>query len=458
MTSAHGVAILGTLHSNEINMPEVLIISAEPRLVSAIRDVLEDGAAVECEAVDRWARGQALLFKERYDLVVLDYECLKLEALDAFITIDNVLLKENTAGVLLVRQPSERATQIEDSLQSIKTTIDMSRGKPNFARRLSQFRMEIESQSTADDSAELSREIDNFLSVEFELPDISHGSLKDISLLRALYTARIRKETGWLSLRSGNRRLRFGLKVGDVILPPGGPTRGDLLAAFGWVGGEFELESANAPSGKKVPTLELLVDAVGRLQQGEMHQRLEPMMHKIPVRTNLWEDRKDALDDFVALHALVRMCDGRTTWNEALNGMGSMVNEAFRAACFAMETDLLWTQQKSGVQGVLITYGRSVRKARQAVADAERKSTKAFRAETQDRTTFEAELFAQLGSMRDATAYENFEIWEGCGRDVVRNRFYQLVKEYHPDVYGGNILSRGETLAQKIFIFIKSNY
>lgn len=441
-------------------MAEVLIISAEPRLVSAVKDVLEKGTGVHTTSVDRWARGQALLFKDRFDLVVLDYECLKLEALDAFITIDNILQKEKTSGILLVRQMSERAAQIENSLQALQTTIDMSKGKPNFARELSQFRDEIDVRSslTQDDSVELSREIGNFLNVEFELPEVSSGSLKQTSLMRLLYTCRIRKSSGIMTIKSGNRSVRLGLDVGNAVLPSGGPTRADLLSTFGWVGGEFQFQEGAAPAGSKEAMFELLRDGISRLNQPQLHERFEPLMEKIPVQTNLWEDRQDTFDEYVALLGLMRMCDGKTRWDEVLNRMGSMANEAFKAAYFAIETDLIWTQEKAGVQGVLITYGRGVRQARQAVAESERQSTKAFRAESDDRTVFEAELFAQLAGMREATAHENFDIWEGCGRDVVRNRFYELVKEYHPDVYGGNVTGRVRTLAQEIFILFKANY
>lgn len=54
--------------------------------------------------------------------------------------------------------------------------------------------------------------------------------------------------------------------------------------------------------------------------------------------------------------------------------------------------------------------------------------------------------------------YEIFALWEGCGQKRVREAFYQLVKEHHPDRYGGNLSEEVKALAQEHFIAIKRAY
>lgn len=68
------------------------------------------------------------------------------------------------------------------------------------------------------------------------------------------------------------------------------------------------------------------------------------------------------------------------------------------------------------------------------------------------------ELKQRLEELSKKTPYGVFELWEGCGRDLVRKRFYELVKENHPDRYGGNVDASIRDSAQEIFLLIKSSY
>lgn len=433
-------------------MSKVLIISAEPRLVDVIKGVLT-ADSFELTVVDRWAQGQARLFKDRFDFVVLDYECLKLEALNAFITIDNILLKENTVGLLLVRAISERSQQLEQSLQSIRKTLDMSVGKPAFVKALA---AEIARHPSEAKPRDFSTEDSSYAHVEFELPSIQSGSLQGESVIRALYACRIRKESGWLTVKSGQRSMRFGLNVGELVIPEGS-SRGEVLNVFSWERPSYAFESAKI-SGSSESMLDFLRDGLSKVRREEMLEGIGPVMSQYPAPTNLWEDRKSQLDDFAALHAIARLCDGKTSWTEVLNRMGSLANQAMAAGYFAQQTDLIYTQESPGARGVLITYGRAVRQARQKVADTQRKSTKAFRAASGERDALESELREQLQAMREKSPHEIFEVWEGCGSAVVRDQFYVLVKEHHPDVYGGNVTGQVKTYAQEIFIGVKNAY
>jgi tetratricopeptide (TPR) repeat protein len=66
-------------------------------------------------------------------------------------------------------------------------------------------------------------------------------------------------------------------------------------------------------------------------------------------------------------------------------------------------------------------------------------------------------LKQRLEELSGKTPYGVFDLWEGCGREQVRKRFYELVKENHPDRYGGNIADIRES-SQEIFLLIKAAY
>lgn len=54
--------------------------------------------------------------------------------------------------------------------------------------------------------------------------------------------------------------------------------------------------------------------------------------------------------------------------------------------------------------------------------------------------------------------YQIFDLWEGCGRELVQQTFYKLVKVHHPDSYGGNLTDEVKRLAQENFLMVKDAY
>lgn len=100
---------------------------------------------------------------------------------------------------------------------------------------------------------------------------------------------------------------------------------------------------------------------------------------------------------------------------------------------------------------------REARREKDRLAEPERKKTKAYRA-TEDSAALEHELQGMWMHMRSVDRYELFGAWKGCGRKVIQDRFYLMVKEHHPDVYGGNVSENVKELAQNIFIYVKDTY
>ncbi len=70
----------------------------------------------------------------------------------------------------------------------------------------------------------------------------------------------------------------------------------------------------------------------------------------------------------------------------------------------------------------------------------------------------EHDLQTRFEKFQRSNAYEIFDLWEGCGRDAVQARYYELVKVHHPDRYGGNMTSRLKKLSQSIFLQIQDAY
>lgn len=77
---------------------------------------------------------------------------------------------------------------------------------------------------------------------------------------------------------------------------------------------------------------------------------------------------------------------------------------------------------------------------------------------SQDNADIERQLQRTLDAYEGMSSYEIFDVWEGCGREVVRERYYKLVKDNHPDRYGGNVSSRIKGLSQEIFLKIQGAF
>jgi curved DNA-binding protein CbpA len=70
----------------------------------------------------------------------------------------------------------------------------------------------------------------------------------------------------------------------------------------------------------------------------------------------------------------------------------------------------------------------------------------------------ERELERRFETIQKQSSYEVFGVWEGCGSDVVKERYYALVKENHPDRYGGNVSDKVKRLSQEIFLQIQKSF
>lgn len=440
-------------------MIRVLLITQEKRLADILAPVF-DRDGVSLQTTTTWKDAQEALFQEHFDLVAMDYEAVKLEDLDTFITLDNILVKEQSVAVLMARSKSERVKQLESQLSAITDVVDMSQGKSVFLRSMT-LAMKRARESSKSRLSSSTLETDEIVQVELDLPVHKSGSLQDRSLARLVYALRIRKESGRLTLTQGPNEMTFGFYQGAVVDGGDFAPAAELAGAFAWRNATFEYVADSSVEGDSVETVDLILRGVQKyVHQRDLTESLIDSMQSVPIPTNLWEERKDRFSHFGALHALVRACTGKESLEKVLASLGSVVNEGFRAAYFALETDLLIMQPDERGTAAVVLYSREVRQQRQKIADTERKSTKAFRAAESDRgrAEVEDELRVLNATFTESTAYEVFGVWEGCGRSVVQETFYTMVKEHHPDVYGGNISDEMKSLAQEIFITVKDSY
>lgn len=440
-------------------MIRVLLITEEQRLATILSPVFDQGD-VKLETASSWPDGREALFRERYDLIAIDYEAVKLEDLETFVTLDNVFLKEGTVGVLMARSKSQRVRQLEEQFSAFHEIVDMSEGKPVFLRRLT-LALTAARKASKSRLTSSTLETDAIAQIEIDLPIPDDGELSEHELARIAYALRIRKESGRLHFANGPRTLTFGVSQGQIVDGGEFEDAAEFATMFAWTSGRFRFEPDESVTGEGVETVDLILRGVQKfMHQRDLTEALFDAMKTVPIRTNLWEERSERFGGYGALNAVIRMCDGSSSLEQALASLGSIVNEGFRAAYFALQTDLLVAQPESGSTAAVVLYSREVRQRRQKIADTERQSTKAFKAAESDssRAEVEEELRVRAAEFASATPYEVMGVWEGCGAKVVQDQFFTLVKEHHPDVYGGNIAPEMKKYAQEIFIIVKNSY
>lgn len=437
-------------------MLNVLIFSAEPRLVDAVKSNFADRVAVHVDHDPLQTREFLLQTPTR--LAFFEYELIRNAPADVLIHIDSALQHEQAIGVLLCRTATTEAVAFRDRFNSLRLAIDLSRGREQFDEKVQRAFAAV---YQADDA---SISTDRLMRHEIDLPVPDQGTLGEFPLGRLLYTIWQRRESGALKLRYATHELTFAFHNGELSTGIDFNEPSELLGAFAWSHGHYNFVPSSEIAGWKsstatLPILPVIAEGCrSHSRQRAITETMTPIMRRYPVQTNLWAERAHELADDAILSEVISSLDGSTTWETALSALGQRVTEGFRAAYFALQTDLVHTVEQPGLIGVAVLYSRSVRRAREAVEQAEVEQTKAYKATSTGRSEVERELGVQLAKMRRMTPYEIFDVWEGCGRKVVRDRFYVLVKEHHPDVYGGNTTGNVRTLAQDIFIRIKDAY
>lgn len=433
-------------------MKQVLTITSDDSLVDGLEEAANlDGVGFQ-KAPD-WPDASDRLVEATFEAVCIDYTAIQTAGLDAFVQLDNILRKEQTDALLLLRDPSEQARQFGETLGSLVATINLR--KDPASRFRSALKEVLDQREDPDDAPGSPTQSD---SREIELPHIDRGSLDRISVARLVHTIARRGSTGVLELSTGDMDRRFAFRDGDLAAPVDVNTSStkNLEAAFAWSGGNFSFTPKERVDGEtSAPYAILLRGALNHLDQRGAMGALTSEMSKYVAATSLWENRPNALGGFEGLEMFVGACHGETTLEQVLSSVASRALKGFQSAFFAVECDLVVLTDEPTDNPVTVEFAGEATVPADAGTGDDVPSSRGDDVEEPSTAEREKQLRDQHKQIENANAYEVLGLWEGCGEDAVRTRYFELVKTHHPDAYGGNISEEGKQMAEEIFIAIK---
>lgn len=327
---------------------------------------------------------------------------------------------------------------------------------------------------------------DSLRVIELPLPgDV--GAIGAPSVAALLHGLCVRRATGELVLQNESLTRRVVLydgEFGTVFTPPTAEDERKLLSTVGWTGGQYEFTEADVPEAQFHSfgePLELLFRGVERhIGINELAVALQDKLKLYPRRT----DQIDRLSRVLGLEevqAFSETSTGTQMLEQRLATAGAQTESVLRFAYFAVLIGTIVFDERPGEGVVRLSFANapaapaSSRSRIRATASAPPllassgptpsiqvpESARAPRrpAGTADsgehRQTFDrlGQLWTQISSQ---DAYEVFELEPGCGADAVNKRFYEMVREYHPDRYARVDSAQIKTLAEKIFLHIRS--
>lgn len=434
-------------------MRRILVIASEQSLLEGLESAAGNGNRT-FERAEDWSAGRERLVDEPFDAVCLDYESVKIEGLDSFVQLDNILQKEQTEAIVILREETPRAREFVEALDSFKGAVDVSQ---ETASRFDALLEEVLEARPSDDD-----DPSGPVQVEVVLPDISRGSFEEASLARVAHTLRRQEHSGTLTFSHGE--MERTIEVSEGLLSASSSEIENLQAAFAWPSGAYSF-SPGKPSGtdRVEPYAALLKGVRNHLDQRDAMTGLTPVMERYVSRTTFLENLHESVREDDALSEFIGRADGTTTLEEALSAIANRVLTGFQVGFFAIECDLVALTESPTTPPVEVSFStpeisaeRQASGGREGVAPEGRPSIDVPEEPTTEQR--EAELRRTHERFVDADPYEIFDLWRGCGEREVSDRFYKLVKRHHPDSYGGNISGEAKRLAEEIFIRIKRAY
>src|SRR5690554_2972965 len=262
-------------------MKKVFLITDDPTLRQGIKHCA-DAHGIDVRTTSRWSDARDILIKEHFDAVFIDYGVMKLEGLDAFILLDNVLQKERTVASLILRKPSERARQFVDSLASFGPPIELHGKAPSVAALQGPFDACLGATEAARAPQPLASDsVVGPILVEVFLQTEPEGTFAQVSLARALYTLAYTGASGTLFLKYDQLERQFAAYNGRLRTPPAtnfsSPTV--LASAFAWGSGSYRFEPMAIPSGHTEQPYTFIYHGIERhMPAREVMQAMMPHM------------------------------------------------------------------------------------------------------------------------------------------------------------------------------------
>lgn len=440
-------------------MEKILLISQDSSIEERLGDLL--GSPRHLDRVSDWPEAHRVMTRSTPNLVLVGPEMLSLPLISEIVRLNNILVKEQKKAIFLVDPNDQQVRESSQMFPSV-TAVVTKPTTPAQWQELGQTLSPLLAISSSPSDARASTKSAPAPQMVIRVPPIDRGSLENIALSRLLYLLSLRKATGLLHLQSGNVRKRFGFHIGRFAAGPDADSADALNSAFAWPRGQFVFEPLNEVSGDLTPVSPLIRRGlVTHRPQRQLMDALMPLMATFPTRTHLWAPSRSE-HDWPLLSEFLAHCNGEQTLEGVLSAMAPNVTEAFRVAIFGGDTDLIVFRAEKTTPGISIQYDfqGEVPPSHESSSsdDTSASESKASRATGAGRLELEKELRLYLDQINRMSPHQVFGIWEGCGREVVKETFYRMVKEHHPDVYGGNVSGGVKSLAQKIFMNIRKQY
>lgn len=322
------------------------------------------------------------------------------------------------------------------------------------------------------------------LEVDFVLPQIEAGELGDTNVAGVLHALSALGATGRLRLSQATLRR-------EVLIANGTPGREDasttavessrLVATFAWTEGTWVFIPERVMPIGFTPfchALEFIYRGIEtQLSMNDLARLLGPHFRSYPIRSNRL-DRIASVRGLDAVAMLLQKFDGQVTFERAMVGLGVSAEDVLRVTYFGWICGLLVFSPQPSHPPAQVRYVPTVHGAspRLTVSDSPRRTTGvnavvgvANRAQTtrvtastaiveEDRVEKEttSRLQGVLEAMANGDAYSVLSLAPGCGIDRINERYYELVRDYHPDRFSKNpqALSRG--LAERIFMSVRN--
>lgn len=295
--------------------------------------------------------------------------------------------------------------------------------------------------------------------VTTELPALSRSGEEVLPPLRLLYTLYMQGTSGLLRLEDGASTLEVAVRVGAAGRQRGSRAvpREQIAAALAsprlrasFVPGEVRAGSFERTAG----LLSLLYEAAQRIPRDELRRRLDARRGRYPAYTDLLAQRQRDLARYDGLLTFCQACQGVEPWHRLLPRLGL---EAERWAIYAEETDLLIFRDAPCKAPLTVRYVGLHHPAEdpdQTINPPPRAS--GARVAPVDHRELIESLEQRLRQLKASDPYAAFDLEPGCGAGAGRDAFRRIVKEHHPDVYGGNIDAAIKRLAEDVFIEYKN--
>lgn len=315
----------------------------------------------------------------------------------------------------------------------------------------------------------------SLLEITKRVPSLRSGRIDNLSVLRLLNYLSIQSRTGLLALRKGRQEVTVEFRDGLPVQSSESRQMEALKGAVAWDSGTFKFTDSRRIQGTTLPILPLLLDAIQRsLSVNQVAAELSKKSNKFPHFTDQFVSRSDEFRELQDVYTLISMCDGARPFSDLTLTAGADFDILFQSTLLALETDALCFLDTPGLAPVRIQYHHHTAKVdrlpasepESAMLDAidDALGSPATRpAPTQTILTPEQqakleELEIRLESWEKLDTYALFGVEEGCGEESIEDKYFELVRDHHPDRYASYGSREIKKVAEASFLILQDAY